>query len=120
MSLGVNLASFSACSTECPHRLTIGEINCSSFALVMVWVKCFGPEASAVRNGRLISVVSAVGKIFFFLFSPLVLFFTFFFFFMVTTIFFITNTKKKIDENETNKGGGKKKKKKIFVHGGRR
>ena len=39
---------------------TRSSTSCSSLALVRVIVRCLGPLASAVMNGRLIAVSSAV------------------------------------------------------------
>ena len=39
-------------------RSTSGCVSCSSLARVSVMLRCFGPLASAVMNGRLTSVCS--------------------------------------------------------------
>ena len=56
MSLGVKWASFIACCTGPRVRSIRWSISCSSLARVMFICKCFGPLASAVMNGRLMSV----------------------------------------------------------------
>ncbi len=48
-------ASFKACSHGPSVFSTRSPTSCSSFARVSVKFRCFGPEASAVMNGRLIS-----------------------------------------------------------------
>ena len=40
-------------------RRIVASVSCSSLARVSVAWRCFGPEASAVMNGRLISVEAA-------------------------------------------------------------
>ena len=42
------------------QRSMIGPTSSSSLARLMVIVRCLGPEASAVMNGRLMSVVSVL------------------------------------------------------------
>ena len=59
-SFGVNFASSIALRRGALHLSIISPTISSSFALVKVIVRCFGPEASAVRKGRLISDVSVV------------------------------------------------------------
>ena len=56
MSLVVSLASFKAFSTGPARRSSKGETSSSSLARVKVYSKCFGPSASADKNGRLMSV----------------------------------------------------------------
>ncbi len=60
MSFGARPASASARS----HGLTVlcrmSSTSCSNFARVSFRTRCFGPAASAVMNGRLISVSSTV------------------------------------------------------------
>ena len=56
MSLAESLASFKACLHGPTTFSTRSLINSSNVARVKVIFKCFGPEASAVINGRLISV----------------------------------------------------------------
>ena len=56
MSLAEYPASFSALRQGCLVRDTKSSTSCSSLALVRVIVRCLGPVASAVTNGRFISV----------------------------------------------------------------
>ena len=56
MSLVDNLASFRAFSTGVARRSRSGSTSSSSLARVKVYSKCLGPSASALKNGRLISV----------------------------------------------------------------
>merc|ERR1712080_496372 len=51
-----NPASFKAFLHGSMVFLINGSTNCSNCALVIFWLMCFGPEASAVVNGKLISV----------------------------------------------------------------
>ena len=51
-------ASFSAASIGGTVRSMSGCVSCSSLARVSVMLRCFGPLASAVMNGRLTSVCS--------------------------------------------------------------
>ena len=53
-------ASFSAASIGGTVRSMSGCVSCSSLARVSVMLRCFGPLASAVMNGRLTSVCSTV------------------------------------------------------------
>ncbi len=55
-SAGLRLASASACFSGPIVRCTSGSTSDSSLARESFIVMCFGPEASAVMNGRLISV----------------------------------------------------------------
>ena len=55
-----SLASLMACSIGPLQRLTMGSTSSSSLARVMVWIRCFGPDASDAMNGRLISVCIVV------------------------------------------------------------
>ena len=55
-SAGVSLASASAFSKGTRQRSTRSFVNCSNLARVRRICRCFGPEASAVMKGRLISV----------------------------------------------------------------
>ena len=56
ISLVESLASFRALWTGSARRSMSGETSSSIFERVKVYSKCFGPSASAERNGRLISV----------------------------------------------------------------
>ena len=56
MSLGLSPASLSACWTGPLVRSTRSPTSCSSLARVRFSDRCFGPLASAVMKGRLISV----------------------------------------------------------------
>ncbi len=56
----VNLASSMACSIDFLQRSMIGFTNDSSFALVSLCWKCFGPSFVAERKGRFMSVSSVV------------------------------------------------------------
>ena len=56
MSDGCLPASCSAFLTGSLARSTSGPTICSSFERDSLICRCFGPEASAVKNGRLISV----------------------------------------------------------------
>ena len=56
MSDGLSFESLSARSTGPRQRLMIGSIKRSSVVRLSFIVRCFGPDASAVRNGRLRSV----------------------------------------------------------------
>ncbi len=58
-SLSLSLASAIACLTGFKHRSTRSCVNCSNFERVNLISKCLGPPASAVMNGRLISVSNA-------------------------------------------------------------
>ena len=60
MSLAVSLASLRAFSTGSASRSRSGLTNSSSLARVRVYSKCFGPSASAVKNGKLISTSLAL------------------------------------------------------------
>ena len=53
MSASVTLASDIACRTGSRQRPTRSAVSCSNLARLMVAVRCLGPEASAVTNGRL-------------------------------------------------------------------
>ena len=55
-----NLASSSAFSKVGLVRSTMGCASDSSFVRVNVRRRCFGPEASAVKNGRSMSVLMSV------------------------------------------------------------
>ena len=57
MSPGFMLASVRACLTGGSVRLMRSATRSSSLARVSVMTRCFGPEASALMNGRLISVL---------------------------------------------------------------
>ncbi len=48
-------ASINACSHGLWLLSTRSSVSCSSFALESLITKCFGPDASAVINGRFIS-----------------------------------------------------------------
>jgi hypothetical protein len=56
MSSAVNRASESACSTGPRQRSSRSAVSCSNFDRVSDVFRCFGPDASAVMNGRLICV----------------------------------------------------------------
>ncbi len=56
MSDGLRPASFRACSTGGIERAKSSSDSRSNCARVSFIVRCFGPAASAVMNGRLISV----------------------------------------------------------------
>ncbi len=56
MSFVSTPASFSAWRTGPIERCTRSSVSCSSFARDRRRFRCFGPEASAVTKGRLISV----------------------------------------------------------------
>ena len=56
ISLVSSLASFNAFLTGSSRRSKSGATSSSSLARVRVCSKCFGPSASAERNGRLMSV----------------------------------------------------------------
>ena len=56
ISLASTPASFSACLLGGIERWTRSSTSCSSFGRVSRMFRCFGPEASAVMNGRLMSV----------------------------------------------------------------
>ena len=56
ISLAEIPASFKAALQGSIVLLTKSSTRLSSFALVNLRVKCLGPEASAVINGKLISV----------------------------------------------------------------
>ena len=58
--LAVSPASFSACRHGSAVRSIRSMTSCSSLARVSVMTRCFGPLASAVMNGRLISVCSVL------------------------------------------------------------
>ena len=61
---GVTPASVSACLARARlARSRISATICSSRARVSFTFMCLGPLASAVRNGRLISVSSSVGQL---------------------------------------------------------
>ncbi|MBA7624414.1 Chaperone protein DnaK [subsurface metagenome] len=51
-----NPASFKALIIGVSNLFKIGSINCSNLALVILIVRCFGPESVAVMYGKLISV----------------------------------------------------------------
>ena len=53
-------ASDMACSMGPLHLSTMDSTSSSSLARVMVCTRCLGPDASAVMNGRLISVCMVV------------------------------------------------------------
>ena len=53
MSSAVTLASDIACLTGSRHRSTRSAVICSNFERMIVMVRCFGPSAPAVMNGRL-------------------------------------------------------------------
>ena len=55
MSFGLSLASFSAVSTGPRQRSKRLSVSFSNCARVIDIVRCLGPEASAVMNGRLMS-----------------------------------------------------------------
>ncbi len=57
MSPGFMLASVRACLTGGSVRWMRSATRSSSLARVSVMTRCFGPEASALMNGRLISVL---------------------------------------------------------------
>ena len=57
MSEAESPESLNAWSTGPRHLSTIGATSSSRFALFIDMVRCFGPPASAVINGRFISVV---------------------------------------------------------------
>ena len=57
ISLGVIPASLSAALQGFMVRLTRSSTSFSRSALVIFNVRCFGPEASAVMNGRFMSVL---------------------------------------------------------------
>ena len=59
ISLGCSLASFRACISGPRQRSIRWSTSCSNLLRVMLICKCFGPLASAVMNGRLMSVVLA-------------------------------------------------------------
>ena len=55
MSLTVKFFSAKVCSTNLTDLTIISPTNSSNLALVNFMTKCFGPEASEVINGKLIS-----------------------------------------------------------------
>ncbi len=59
MSLASIPASLMACRQGAIERWTRSSTSCSSFGRVSRTFMCFGPEASAVMNGRLMSVSCA-------------------------------------------------------------
>ncbi|MNS91095.1 hypothetical protein D3C72_1251710 [compost metagenome] len=64
-SLALRPASLSAFSTGSARRSTRSATNSSSFERVNLYSKCFGPSASAVRNGRFISISDVLESSFF-------------------------------------------------------
>ena len=56
MSEGFRPASLSALRQGSIERSTRSAMSDSNFARLMVCCRCFGPEASAVMKGRLMSV----------------------------------------------------------------
>jgi hypothetical protein len=60
ISLAANPASFNALSNGFLQRLSRSAVICSKFARVSFSCKCFGPLASAVIYGRLISLSNKV------------------------------------------------------------
>ena len=60
MSPLCSFASSIACLIGAPHLWMIGSTISSSFARVSVVFRWSGPDAVAVMNGRLMSVVSVV------------------------------------------------------------
>ena len=56
MSFAVTLASAIACSTGPRQRSTRSAVICSNVERMIVVVRCLGPVASAVMNGRLTCV----------------------------------------------------------------
>ncbi len=56
MSFSLIPASASACLTGPMVRSTKWLVSWSNLARLSVMFKCFGPEASAVMNGKLMSV----------------------------------------------------------------
>ena len=63
MSLDSTPESFNACLLGAIERWTRSSTSCSSFGRVSRMFMCFGPDASAVMNGRLMSVSWALEQL---------------------------------------------------------